>query len=343
VSASEGDAVVLAHGGGGALTRRLIDEVWRASFADEALRHMPDSAVLPAGERPDGGRLAFTTDAYVVRPLFFRGGDIGRLAVCGTVNDLAVSGAVPRYVSLAAVIEEGFRLEDLRRVARSAADAAREARVRIVTGDTKVVERGAADGLYLVTSGIGFVPEGLEIGPERARPGDAVIVSGTLSEHGVALMAEREGLRFETPVQSDCAPLGGLVRELLGSGARVHAMRDPTRGGLAAALHEIASESGVTVELDEAALPVERAVRGACEMLGLDPLFVANEGKLVAVLAGGDAERATEALRRHPLGRDCALVGRATEARERPLILRTRVGGERIVEMPAGSELPRIC
>ncbi|MHC4249919.1 MAG: hydrogenase expression/formation protein HypE [Planctomycetota bacterium] len=340
------DRIVLAHGGGGVLTRRLIDDVWRATFDDPALQHLPDGAVLDAVRAPDGGRIAFTTDSYVVKPIFFRGGDIGRLAVCGTVNDLAVTGARPRYISLAAIIEEGFALDDLRRVADSAAAAAREAGVRIVTGDTKVVEAGAADGLFLTTAGVGFVPEGRETGPHLARPGDAVIVSGTIGDHGIALMAEREGLAFGTPVSSDCAPLGGLgglVEAVYDSGAAPHAMRDPTRGGLAATLYEIAEASGVTVELDEAAIPVRSEVRGACEMLGLDPLTVANEGKLVAVVPADDADRALAAARAHPLGKDAALVGRVVERRERPLILKTRIGGERIVEMPYGEELPRIC
>ncbi len=331
--------IVLAHGGGGVLTRRLIDEVWRAAFDDPALEHLPDGAVLS----PPEGRIAFTTDAYVVKPLFFRGGDIGRLAVCGTVNDLAVMGARPGYVSLAAIIEEGFPLEDLRRVADSAAAAAGEAGVRIVTGDTKVVEGGAADGLFLTTAGVGFVPDGRDVGPHLASEGDAVIVSGTVGDHGIALMAEREGLSFETPVLSDVAPLAGLVEAIYESGASPSAMRDPTRGGLAATLHEIAEASGVTVELDEAAIPVRREVRGACEMLGLDPLMVANEGKLVAIVPAGQAERALGAARAHPLGTDAVVVGRVVARRERPLILITRIGGERIVEMPYGEELPRIC
>jgi len=321
------------------MTRRLVDEVWRGAFGDPALEHLPDGAVLD----PQEGRIAFTTDSYVVKPLFFRGGDIGRLAVCGTVNDLAMTGARPHYVSLAAIIEEGLPLDDLRRAADSAAAVAREAGVRIVTGDTKVVETGAADGLFLTTAGVGFVPEGRETGPHLARPGDTVIISGTIGDHGIALMAEREGLSFKTPVTSDCAPLGGLVEAVYESGAFPRAMRDPTRGGLAATLHEIAEESGVTVELDEAAVPVRPEVRGACEMLGLDPLAVANEGKLVAVVSAEDAERALAAISGQELGADAAVVGRVVDKRERPLILKTRIGGERIVEMPYGEELPRIC
>jgi hydrogenase expression/formation protein HypE len=336
---SSADRIVIAHGGGGVLTRRLIDEVWAPAFDDAALEHLPDGAVLPQGD----GRTAFTTDSYVVKPLFFRGGDIGRLAVCGTVNDLAVTGARPHYISLAAIIEEGFLIDDLRRIADSAAAAANEAGVRIVTGDTKVVEAGAADGIFLTTAGVGFVPDTRDVGPHLARPGDVAIVSGSVGDHGIALMAEREGLSFETPVSSDCAPLGGLVEAIYESGASPRAMRDPTRGGLAAALHEIAGASGVTVELDEAAIPVRAEVRGACEMLGLDPLGVANEGKLVAILPADDAERALAAVRARPLGEDGAIVGRVVARRERPLILRTRIGGERIIEMPYGEELPRIC
>ncbi len=336
---SSPDRIVIAHGGGGVLTRRLIDEVWAPAFDDAALEHLPDGAVLPSGD----GRIAFTTDSYVVKPLFFRGGDIGRLAVCGTVNDLAVTGARPAYVSLAAIVEEGFLIDDLRRIAGSAAAAAREAGVRVVTGDTKVVEAGAADGLFLTTAGVGFVPEGRDVGPHLARSGDAVIVSGTIGDHGIALMAEREGLAFETPVSSDCAPLGGLVEAIYESGASPHAMRDPTRGGLAASLHEIAGASSVTVEFDEVAVPVRPEVRGACEMLGLDPLTVANEGKLVAIVPADDAERALAAARSHPLGEGAAVIGRVVARRERPLILKTRIGGERIVEMPYGEDLPRIC
>jgi len=333
------EQVLLAHGGGGLLTRRLIEDVWLAAFRDPALEGFPDSAVL----EPLPGRLAFTTDAFVVKPLFFRGGDIGRLAVCGTVNDLAVAGARPLFLSLAAVIEEGFRLEDLRRVASSAASAAREAGVRIVTGDTKVVERGAAEGLYLATAGLGVVPEGRDVRPSAVRPGDVVLLSGRIAEHGVALLAEREGIAFSTEVRSDCAPITELVERLFASGAEVRSMRDPTRGGLAAALYEIAEASGVTVVLQEEAIPVAPTVRGACEMLGLDPLTVANEGKLVAVVSPETAPRAVEALQATELGREAAIVGRAFERRERPLVLRTRIGGERIVEMPYGEQLPRIC
>jgi len=333
------DRVLLGHGGGGVLTKRLVREVFLAAFDDPALEHMPDSAILEI----EGGRMAFTTDAFVVRPLFFRGGDVGRLSICGTVNDLSVAGAVPKFISIAAIVEEGFPVADLKRVALSAANAAREAGVRVVTGDTKVVERGKADGLFLATAGVGFVPEGRDVAPDRVRPGDRVLVSGTMGDHGIAILAEREGMRFKTPVESDCAPVSGLVEALFASGAEVHAMRDPTRGGFAAALNELAEESGVTVEIEESAVPVGREVRGACEMLGLDPFAVANEGKVIAFVSPESAESALRAMRAHPLGANAAVVGRAVGKRERPVILRTRVGGERVLEMPLGESLPRIC
>jgi len=333
------DVVLLAHGGGGELTRRLLDELVLAELSNPILDELGDSALisLPAE------RLAFTTDSFVVKPLFFRGGDIGRLAVCGTVNDLAVSGAEPGWISLALIIEEGFAVDDLRRIVRSAAAAAREAGVTVACGDTKVVGRGEADGLFINTSGLGAVREGVRLSPRAARAGDVVIVNGPLGEHGIAVMSEREGIGFGTAVTSDVAPLGGLVRAVLSTGAEVHAMRDPTRGGVAAALNEIADASGVTIELSEEALPVTDGVASACDMLGLDVLSVANEGKVLVVCTEASAGAVLAACRADELGRGATVIGSVGERSGVGLVMRTRVGGERVVETPYGESLPRIC
>lgn len=342
----ERDRIILAHGGGGVLMRRLIEEEMVQPLANEVLAELADSAVLS----PQVGRIAFTTDSYVVKPLFFRGGDIGRLAVSGTVNDLAAVGARPLALSLALIIEEGFPLADLRRIVRSIRATAQEAGVRVVTGDTKVVEAGSADGLFITTSGIGLVPPGVDLGLRRIRPGDAVIISGSIAEHGVAILSEREGLAFESPVSSDVSPLAGLVEGALSAG-EVHFIRDATRGGLAAVLNEMAETLGFTVEIEEQAVPVRPAVRAACDLLGLDPFTVANEGKMVFVCAADDAEAVVQALRGNPLGRDAARIGfigspaagGGEGRREGRVILRTPFGGSRILEMPYGEELPRIC
>jgi hydrogenase expression/formation protein HypE len=346
------DSIVLAHGGGGTLGRRLLDEVLLAELSNPVLDERADAALL---DWP-GGRLAFTTDSFVVKPLFFRGGDIGRLAVSGTVNDLAVSGAKPLWLSLALVIEEGFSIPDLKRIISSARETADEAGVRVVCGDTKVVGRGEADGIFINTSGIGAVPEGLRLSPSSARPGDVVIASGRLGEHGVAIMSEREGISFETPVVSDVAPLNGLVGAVLSTGAassppqggpdlraEIHVMRDPTRGGVASALNEIAEASGVTITLSERDLPVSPEVAAACDMLGLDVLSVANEGKVLVICPEPSAARVLEAARAHPLGREATVIGSVGETRGAGVVLKTAVGGERIVEMPYGEMLPRIC
>jgi hydrogenase expression/formation protein HypE len=333
------DSIVLAHGGGGTLGRRLLDEVLLAELSNPVLDELADAALV---EWP-GGRIAFTTDSFVVKPVFFRGGDIGRLAVSGTVNDLAVMGAKPLWLSLALVIEEGFSIPDLRRIVRSARETAEEAGVRVACGDTKVVGRGEADGIFINTSGIGAVPEGLRLSPSRAEPGDVVIASGLLGEHGVAIMSEREGISFETPVVSDAAPLNGLVEAALSTGAEVHLMRDPTRGGVASALNEIAEASGVTITLSEVDVPVSPVVAAACDMLGLDVLSVANEGKVLVVCPEASAPRVLDAMRSHPLGSEAKGIGRVGEPRGAGLVLKTAVGGERIVEMPYGEALPRIC
>ena len=332
-------AVTAAHGGGGRLSADLIEHLFLPAFRDDALDALADAAVLPQ----PAGRIAVTTDAFVVRPLVFPGGSIGELAVNGTVNDLAMSGADPLYLTAAFVLEEGFPLVDLANLIGRMAAAARAAGVRVVAGDTKVVERGRADGCYVTTAGVGVVPDGVTVGPHLARPGDAVLVSGTLGDHGIAVLSAREGLAFETEVTSDTAPLHGLVRAVLAAAPGVRAFRDPTRGGLAATLNEIAARSGVGVLLDEQAIPVAPAVRAACEMLGLDPLTVANEGKFVAVVPVGEADAALAALRGHPLGAAAAVIGRVTDRHSGTVAVRTALGGLRVMPMPIGELLPRIC
>jgi hydrogenase expression/formation protein HypE len=337
--------VTMGHGAGGGLTDeivRMARSAFRSSYLDAAL----DSAILPCEE----GRLAFTTDSYVVRPLFFPGGDIGTLAVCGTVNDLAVVGARPRFVSCGLILEEGLPIESLERVLASMSRAAGEAGVEIVTGDTKVVEKGHGDGLFVNTAGIGFLPAGLDLSGAGIEEGDALIVSGTLGDHAMTILSLRESLGFESSLESDAAPLNGLVAALLGSGARVRFMRDLTRGGLAAALHELAELASAFLELDEDAIPARREVLALSEILGIDPLSMANEGKILAVVAAGDEERALAAMRGHRYGRQAALAGRvAARAAGLPEIaparvrMRTGSGGLRIVPRPSGERLPRIC
>lgn len=334
------DRILLAHGGGGSLTKQLIRDMVLARFGNPALAPLSDSAILDL----PAGRAAFTTDSYVVKPLRFRGGDIGRLAVSGTVNDLAMAGARPLCLSLGLIIEEGLPLDDLAAILDSAQAAAEEAGVAVVCGDTKVVERGAADGLFINTSGIGVIPDGIRIAMERAAPGAAVLINGPIGDHGVAIMSEREGLSFETPVSSDVAPLAGLVAAILDAGGEgVHALRDPTRGGLGMAVCETAEACGHDIELDEAAIPVRPEVRGACELLGLDPLYVANEGKAVVVCAEPVAARVLAAMRAHPLGRSAARIGRVLEGTKGRVSLRTAIGGRRVVDPPYGEQLPRIC
>jgi hydrogenase expression/formation protein HypE len=334
----EVERIMMAHGGGGVVMRELIGEVIVKPLANEILRQMADSAVLDLGL----GRIAFTTDSYVVQPLFFRGGDIGRLAVAGTVNDLAVVGARPVAISLAFILEEGFSIADLRRIVASIRATADEAGVRVVTGDTKVVGAGQADGLFINTSGVGVVPEGVSLGAAHIRPGDAVLINGPIAEHGVAIMSEREGLAFETPVVSDAAPLADLIAACLAAG-EVRFMRDATRGGLAAVLNEMAAECRLTAEIDERAVPVTPAVVGACDLLGLDPFTVANEGKVVVVCARESASAVLAAMRAHPRGRAAACIGHVTNVAEPRVRLRTAFGGSRVLEMPYGEDVPRIC
>lgn len=332
-----GEAVLLGHGSGGRLTADLIRTVFLPAFGGHELSRLGDAAVVDAA----GVRLAFTTDSFVVQPMFFPGSDIGALAVNGTVNDLAMMGATPLYLSAALILEEGLPMEDLRRVVSSMAEACRRAGVELVTGDTKVVERGSADGLYVTTAGVGVVPDGIELGPERARPGDAVIVSGPIGAHGVAVMSRRAGIEFEGAPASDSAPLTGLARVMLAAG-RVHALRDATRGGVASVLNEIAQASSVVVTTEEDAYPIPDPVRGACEMLGLDPLYVANEGVCVAIVDGTDAPAVLAAARADPLGGQAAVVGRIEEGA--PAVrVRTGLGGSRPLVMLAGDQLPRIC
>lgn len=332
------DSILLAHGSGGKLSHDLVRKRILPFVANPALNKLDDSAVFEAS-----GRFAFTTDSYVVNPIFFPGGDIGRLAICGTVNDLAMSGARPLYLSLSAIIEEGFPVSDLERIMQSIREAAAEADVSIITGDTKVVNRGQADKLFITTSGVGLIPPGLDISGSNARPGDRVLLSGTIGDHGMAVMSQREGLEFFMSLQSDCAPLNGMVSGMLEVSARIHCLRDPTRGGLASTLNEIASQSKAGIVIDESAIPVKEEVRGACELLGLDPIHVANEGKLVAVVASGDADRILARMRQHTYGRDAAIIGYATDEHPARVVMKTELGPSRIVDMLSGELLPRIC
>jgi len=337
------ERIVLGHGSGGRLTADLIARVFMPLLANAHLECGEDAAVLPMTDLGGATDLAFTTDTHVVKPLFFAGGDIGRLAVCGTVNDLAVMGAVPRWLSCAFVLEEGLPVADLIRVVTSIRDAAVEAQVMVVAGDTKVVERGAVDGMVITTAGIGGIAPGRAARAARIRPGDAILLSGTLGDHGIAVLAARGDLAFHTHLRSDCAPLGGLIAAMAATGAGLHALRDPTRGGLAASLAELAAQSGTGMVIKEEALPLRPEVASACEMLGFDPLHVANEGKLVAYVAADDADRVLAAMRAHPLGAEACLIGRVTDAPAGRVLLETPYGGTRIVDVPAGELLPRIC
>jgi hydrogenase expression/formation protein HypE len=333
-------SVLLAHGGGGRLTQMLVRKLFLEAFRNPALSTLHDGAVLEVG----GARLAFSADSYVVRPLFFPGGDIGSLAVHGTLNDLAMCGAWPLALSAGFILEEGLPMEDLRRITHSMKRAAEEAGVPIVTGDTKVVDRGKGDGVFLSTTGIGEVPQGVTISPQRARPGDVVLINGPIAVHGIAVLSVREGLEFETELRSDSAALHGLVREILDAGDDgVHVLRDPTRGGVSSALNEIADQARVGIRLEERSLPVPDAVRGACEILGLDPLYVANEGKCLVFAAREAAERVLEAMRAHPLGREAARIGEVVDEHPGQVWLRSRIGGLRAVDMLSGEQLPRIC
>jgi len=336
------DTVLLGHGSGGKLSAELIRDIFLPAFGNPILARLDDQAVVNV----NGLRLAFTTDSFVVKPLIFPGGDIGSLAVHGTVNDLAMGGAQPLFLSAAFIIEEGLSLETLRQVVASLHRAAAAAGVEVVTGDTKVVEKGSGDGLFINTSGVGLVPEGVEISANQARPGDRILLSGSLGEHGIAILAKREGLEFDCPVESDSAALHTLVASMLAartSAQAIRCLRDPTRGGLSSALNEIAAQSRVGMEIDERAIPVREEVKGACELLGLDPLYVANEGKLIAIVEPGAAEPLLDAMRHHPLGRQAQIIGTVNDASPGLVTMRTLFGTTRIVDMLAGDQLPRIC
>ena len=331
--------VDMTHGSGGRAMAQLIDELFVRSFDNEWLRQANDGAVVAT----PGGKLVIATDSHVISPLFFPGGDIGCLSIHGTINDIAMMGAMPLYLAATFVIEEGFPLADLKRVVLSMADASREAGVPVVTGDTKVVEQGNGDGVFITTTGVGVVADGIDIRGDRAQGGDVVIVSGTLGDHGVAIMSRRENLTFETTIESDTAALHGLVRAMIEAAPDIHCLRDPTRGGLATTLNEIALQSGCGIVIRERDIPVKPQVNAACEFLGLDPLYVANEGKLVAIVSPGDAPKAIAALRAHPLGRDAAIIGEAIEDPLHFVQMETTFGGRRNVDWLTGEQLPRIC
>ena len=332
------DKILLAHGSGGKLSHDLVKQNFVPLFDNAFLNKLDDSAVFELQ-----GRLAFTTDSYVVNPIFFPGGDIGRLAVCGTVNDLSMMGGVPKYLSIALIIEEGLLLSDLKRIIASIRKAAQEAGVKIVTGDTKVVNKGSADKLFVNTAGVGSVPEGIDISGSNAKPGDKVILSGPIGDHGIAVLSQREGLGFATKLESDCAPLNGLVAEMLAASKRIHTMRDPTRGGLATTLNELAAQSKVGIRIEEEIIPVRDEVRGACEMLGIDPLYVANEGKLVALVHPEDADAVLEKMRHHCYGKNAAIIGEVRPDHPGRVVMKTALGASRIVDMLVGDPLPRIC
>jgi hydrogenase expression/formation protein HypE len=332
------DRILLAHGSGGTMMRELIEECIVPDFDDDALKRLDDAASL---DMPNG-RVAFSTDTYVVNPIFFPGGDIGRLAVCGTVNDVATSGATPLYLSVGFVLEEGFPVEDLRRVLLSMKEAAREAGVHIVTGDTKVVEKGHGDGIFINTAGIGSLPDGIDLSGSYCKPGDKVLLSGTLGDHGIAIISTREGLSFETSIETDAAPLNQLIANVLAAAPDTRCFRDPTRGGLSSTLNEMAAASGVQITVNETEVPVKPQVRGASEMLGYDVFQVANEGKMVAIVPAEQAEAALAAMKKSPYGEDAAIVGEVEEGKGK-VYVKTGFGATRVMDMLVGEQLPRIC
>lgn len=331
--------IIMGHGGGGKLSSELVEHLFLPALQNSLLKTLGDSTVIDLG----GQRLAFSTDSYVVQPLFFPGGSIADLAINGTVNDIAMSGAQPLYLSAGFILEEGMSVDALGALVQRMARAAGRAGVQVVAGDTKVVDKGHGDGVYINTSGIGLIPTGVQIGPTRARPGDVVIVSGQIGLHGIAIMSVREGLEFETLIESDCQPLNGLVATMLETTHDIHVLRDPTRGGIASALNEIAHSSKVGVVLEERAFPVPPAVRSACDMLGLDPVYVANEGKLLAIVPPTVAEPLLEQMRRHPAAANATVIGQITDQHPGLVVAKTGIGGTRIVDMQIGEQLPRIC
>jgi len=333
------DKILLAHGGGGVLTDRLIKEEILNSLGNPLLNPLEDSAVFEVGNK----KFAFTTDSFVVKPLFFPGGDIGRLAVCGTVNDLAVSGALPLYLSLSFILEEGFSVEKLRKIIKSIEETAKEAEVSVITGDTKVVERGSVDEIFINTAGIGLIEYKNSLSLSGAKAGDKILINGYMGDHGISVMMKRMDMEIDLPVKSDVAPLGKLVASVLATSENIRCLKDPTRGGLAGALNEIATSSSVGITLYEETLPVRREVQGACNLLGFDPLYIANEGKLLAVCPGDDTERVLSSMKAHPLGKDAAIIGEVSDEPAGKVLLRTSIGGRRIIERPYGEDLPRIC
>ena len=332
------DKILLTHGSGGKLAHELVERSFLQALSNPLLAKLDDSAIFDVS-----GRLAFTTDSYVVSPIFFPGGDIGKLAVCGTVNDLAMVGAIPLYLSLSFIIEEGLSQKDLTKIVSSVQRAAEEAEVQVVTGDTKVVNRGSADKLFINTAGVGIIPAGVDISGWNAKPGDKVILSGTIGDHGIAVLSQREGLSFSTQLQSDCAPLGKLVAKMLQVSSQIHCLRDPTRGGLTTTLNELATQSKVGIKIEEDKIPVREEVHAACEMLGFDPLYVANEGKLVAIVAPEDAETVLNGMRQNTYGKDAVIIGEVRQEHPARVVMRTKIGATRIVDMLVGDLLPRIC
>jgi hydrogenase expression/formation protein HypE len=333
------DRILLSHGSGGKLSHQLINDIFLKAFDNEYLSPLNDQAIFNL----NASRIAFTTDSYVVRPIFFPGGDIGKLSVCGTINDLVVGGAEPLYLSASFIIEEGLLLEELRVVVNSMATTANHAGVKIITGDTKVVERGKGDKIFINTSGIGVVKNGVNLSPTLIRPGDAILVSGSLGDHGMAVMAQREGIQMDIPVESDCAPLHELVKDMLSASPGVRAMRDPTRGGLATTLNELAISSTCGMIIREIDIPVRNAVQGACEILGFDPLYLANEGKLIAIVAQDAAITILKAMKNNPFGKDAAIIGAVVHEPKGKVLLETSIGNKRMLEMLTGEQLPRIC
>lgn len=331
--------ITLAHGSGGKLMHDLVEDIIAKRFKNPMIDPLNDSATfdLPAE------RVAFTTDTYVVKPLFFNGGDIGKLAVCGTVNDLAMSGATPKYISCGLVIEEGFLISSLEKILNSMVKTAKQSGVQVVTGDTKVVERGNADGLFINTSGVGVIPDKMDVSSSNLEPGDKVIISGSVGDHGIAIVSQREGIEFQTDLKSDCAPLNQLVQDMIKASKNIKAMRDPTRGGLASTLNEFAQSSNVGILVEDDKIPVKEEVFGACEMLGYDHLHVACEGRLVAVVSNKDAEKVVDAMCKNPLGKETAIIGEVTEENKGKVLLKTIVGTTRILDMLVGEQLPRIC
>lgn len=333
------DKILLSHGSGGKQTNSLISDLFFKYFNNSILNEMNDAAQLTLG----GNRIAFTTDSFVVNPIFFNGGNIGKLAVCGTVNDIAVSGAKPLFLSSAFIIEEGFEISKLEEIVKSMAEEAEKAGVKIVAGDTKVVEKGSADGVFINTTGIGLIKEDINIKASNAKPGDVVIVNGTLGDHGITIMCERNGLGFEGDIKSDCASLNGLIECMLEACTDIHVLRDATRGGIAAVLNEIAQASNVSIKINENSIPVSDEISGVCELLGLDPLYIANEGKLCAFVPEQYADKVLEAMKDHPLGVNSSIIGKVVEGNNNKVYIDTIVGGQRIVDMPSGQQLPRIC